>query len=388
MPGTELAPEEIPDLLAILVERSLVVCDPITGRHNLTESMRVYALDHLADEEAAIREKHFRYFESQAEQIFRIAWERNVAESVNPYSAESDNFRSALEWVSKHDAKKQLHLISLLAKTWFRVHPQESRAELEKAILAAPMEDDADHAWADLSTAAHQLRTGDASGVDALFDKCIRSFDSLGIVLGKAHALVDRGWHANWIPDLEASRRFNLEAIAIAKEHGGLAHIIEWASINLGEVARGNGDFYEAERWYQLAIEGTNPDSEVAIIACFNSGCVCIQRGDVEEAERYFLISLEPGRRNAGHALNAADGLDGLAMVAVLRQDYRRAGLLNGYAQGNRERKGISLDPGDKKLLDIHIRIAEEKGKEVFSDAHQQGFNMTVKQIDELVYGE
>jgi hypothetical protein len=57
-----LDPLEIPDLLANLVERSLVVCDPVTGRHHMTESMRVYTAEHLKEEDQLARRKHFEYF--------------------------------------------------------------------------------------------------------------------------------------------------------------------------------------------------------------------------------------------------------------------------------------------------------------------------------------
>jgi len=68
-------PLDISDLLASLVERSMVVFDAASGRYNLSESMRAFATEQCAPQEAeAAKQKHTvglgaRYFVDETSTI-------------------------------------------------------------------------------------------------------------------------------------------------------------------------------------------------------------------------------------------------------------------------------------------------------------------------------
>src|SRR6185295_3796880 len=68
--GGDVEPGEVLDLLANLVEKSLVVHEPESERYRLLETIREYALERLraAGEEHEVRERHLRHYLARAEQ--------------------------------------------------------------------------------------------------------------------------------------------------------------------------------------------------------------------------------------------------------------------------------------------------------------------------------
>src|SRR2546423_257132 len=61
---------EIPDLLANLVDRSLVVVDQDSWRYELTESMRAFLQEQQNEDIQATRKKHAEFAAWYAEQVF------------------------------------------------------------------------------------------------------------------------------------------------------------------------------------------------------------------------------------------------------------------------------------------------------------------------------
>ncbi|SBT41314.1 BTAD domain-containing putative transcriptional regulator [Micromonospora narathiwatensis] len=92
-----LAPDEVLDLLFRLVDRSLVVPDPATGRFRLLVTIREYAAARLAEagETATARDRHLTHFTELAERYGPHV--RADADAWSRISDEHDNFRAAVD---------------------------------------------------------------------------------------------------------------------------------------------------------------------------------------------------------------------------------------------------------------------------------------------------
>lgn len=99
--GDGLAPIEILDLLAGLVDRSLVQVDEGNeeARYRLLESMRVYARDRLADvdDPAAARTRHLDYFVRLATDA-SLGLVADFDATFARLAVEVDNLRAAMDW--------------------------------------------------------------------------------------------------------------------------------------------------------------------------------------------------------------------------------------------------------------------------------------------------
>ncbi|WP_433262089.1 BTAD domain-containing putative transcriptional regulator [Actinosynnema sp. CS-041913] len=122
--GGPIEPGEVLDLVARLVDRSLVTVSDVAGvrRYRLLESVAAYGADRLrqAGEEAEVRLRHARHHAELAERVLphlRGPGQRTWLERVD---AESANFRVAWESASRHGAPDlALRMVNALAWYWF-----------------------------------------------------------------------------------------------------------------------------------------------------------------------------------------------------------------------------------------------------------------------------
>ena len=115
----EIADWDVIDLVASLVEKSLVVAElASTGqRYRLLETARAYAWERLAEqaEIERVREAHASCFFQLAEQIAHKS--TRWRDAVASFALEIDNFRSALDWwlTDGRNAGSAARLIALIA---------------------------------------------------------------------------------------------------------------------------------------------------------------------------------------------------------------------------------------------------------------------------------
>jgi predicted ATPase/class 3 adenylate cyclase/DNA-binding CsgD family transcriptional regulator len=120
--GGDMQRFEVLDLLALLVDKSLVVADNSGGptRYRLLETVRQYALEKLAEsgEADAVRSRHRDHYTSMAALLdapTRTGHEQRVEQA----EAEIDNLRAAFGWSREHsDVELALTLASSLQPLW------------------------------------------------------------------------------------------------------------------------------------------------------------------------------------------------------------------------------------------------------------------------------
>ncbi|WP_406640422.1 BTAD domain-containing putative transcriptional regulator [Amycolatopsis sp. WGS_07] len=88
-------PDEIPDLLAALVDRSLLRLAPDTGRYRMLETIREYGLESLAAQQE-VRDRAAEYFASLVAHYDPLLRGPQQAEALRVFHAEYDNVLAAL----------------------------------------------------------------------------------------------------------------------------------------------------------------------------------------------------------------------------------------------------------------------------------------------------
>jgi predicted ATPase/DNA-binding winged helix-turn-helix (wHTH) protein len=144
----EAPPQQIGDLLFSLVEKSLVLADPVGGetRYRLLESTRHYAWEKLAQAGAAdVHKRHALHFASRLAAA-TAAWETTPTQRwIACYEADVDNLRGALEWAfaANGDVAIGLDLVGQSHLMWSELglmleHRRWVHAALAKVGKATP----------------------------------------------------------------------------------------------------------------------------------------------------------------------------------------------------------------------------------------------------------
>src|SRR3954470_20364567 len=205
--GAEVAPQEIADLLARLVDKSLVAADETAGgyRYRLLEPVRQYARELLAaaGEEAALEEAHYDHYLGLARAADPECAPAGVTVHPEQLEIDHDNLRAALAWALRHDPQKALALAVYMWPMWLAgSHYQEGSRLLESALTAAP-EPTALRTEALRARCGLDIRLGRTSDLPKLGRERVAIFRTLGDRHEIAHALDELGVYEYMTGDYE-----------------------------------------------------------------------------------------------------------------------------------------------------------------------------------------
>jgi predicted ATPase/DNA-binding CsgD family transcriptional regulator len=114
----DLPVDEIPDMLHLLIDKSLVSLHarPDGGlRYGLMEVIRQYALERLSEaSELTIQARHAYYFGDLARRFASVSF-KNRKELM---AAEYDNVRLAMDWADQHDAQLAADMVDRMRWFW------------------------------------------------------------------------------------------------------------------------------------------------------------------------------------------------------------------------------------------------------------------------------
>ena len=390
--------QDVVDLLAHLVDRSLLVTDEATGeaRYRMLETIRDYAQERLADsgQARATFSRHRDWFVDLVERARSAFFSGPIqAEWVERLAADQDNLRAAIRW--SHDdpngADTELGLASGLWRFWeVRGDLAEGSAWLEQALSRLGGEVSVRRASALTGAGVLAAQRGDYASAASFHEASLL----LNRELGRAHAVAaacsNLASVASEQGDLERARALYAEGIQLAREAGdeqgaaftqinladltarigdeaeadrlyaetigvferfgdqwGVAH----ASTRLAVAARRRGDFDTASRRYAdaLAIHRQAGDRHAEARVLANLGDVAAQEGANERAEVLYQESLGL-RSGLGDRIGVATVLERMAGVADDRP--ARAAFLLGAAGAIRESVGAPLSPAALAQVD------------------------------------
>ena len=299
--GDGLAAEQVLELLAGLVEKSLLLvdtCGRTQARYQLLETIRAYALEKLdeAGETTRLRDRHLETYAARAEEVAPKLQDAYQQLWLNWLEGEHDNLRAALAWAADSHPPESgrieagLRIANALIRFWeIRGYVQEGQTWFERLLARAD---------ASISPIVH------ASGLTfASFLAMFQGQAALAMAYGR-------------------------KAVALAEAAGDEGNpVLILALSGLSSGARAAGDFKTAfaigERGIQLLRDSSGPPFYLGM-ALLSQGSVAIELGDYATARAALDESLAIARQ-AGDAFRIAHALNALGDLARSENKYPEA---------------------------------------------------------------
>jgi len=346
--GDGIDEEALLDLLAGLVDKSLVVRGEHTGRarHRLLDSIGAFAAERCAEHEDLewLRARHFGHYLAIATRADEELRGSRQAEWLARLDAEQDNFRAALRWgMSAADPAPTLDLIWLLQIYWV---------------------------W-----------RGNFSEGQRWFDEAMARATDAAPSVNRARALARWGEIAEVMGEYGTARSRYEQSLAVGRAIGDPTRI-GTALLALGEVALAQGDLGRARPLLDDSLVEYRKagDRERARWPLDAMAALALAEGDLVEAARLLELSLSEARE-LGNELGVGEANRNLARVARARGDLvtarSRCEEALGFARrlGERSLEGdglttlshLELDLGEaQRALDAArsaLRVEEETGR-------------------------
>jgi predicted ATPase/tetratricopeptide (TPR) repeat protein len=345
---------QIADLLALLVEKSLVAAEERRGtrRYRLLETIRAYAGLRLSEtgERDAVAARH-------------AGWISGLVDAgdaqLSGLDPERGNLRAALETLLAHDPTAALRLCARVWPFWVRrIELSEARRWLGEALERAP-EPSPERACALLGHAAVEYRSGD---------------EGLGLAHADEALALARGLRD---PELEWRAVHFRGGIEIAREEGRAAAVeyeaaaaiarsyelapLEAVSVySLGVAAFVAGDLGAAEQRFAESdslFAGTG-DPDGTVPSLLNVAQIAVQVPDAPVLRLVFEDTLQPFSE-VTCAIAAGYVLLNWANVARIAGDPPRARALLAEALRRFEQAGSVRGPADVWVRLAYIDLAE-----------------------------
>jgi predicted ATPase/class 3 adenylate cyclase len=290
--GGSIQAHEVLDLLAHLIDKSLVVAEPQDGgdRYRFLEMIRQYSHERLREgnETDEFAHKHAEYFMKMAKESYAELWGPSQGHWLARLETEHDNLRTALMWMTQHGDRAEM-LLLMAGSLWrfWEIHGyiSEGRAWLERALAKNP--DAPAYLRANGLRGAGMLarQQGDYAQAKAMHEQSLALFRKMEDKLGIAR-------------ELDA----------------------------LGEIAQCQGNYAQAIELHteSLALRYEIDDKEGIAVSLGQLGSIARDRGQYQYARDLLEQSLELNRAT-GDKLYTALSLNNLGLVACLLCEYERA---------------------------------------------------------------
>jgi predicted ATPase/DNA-binding CsgD family transcriptional regulator len=385
--GSGIAPHTVLDLLAQLVDKSLVVAEEQHGavRYRLLETIRQYAREKLVEtgEDGRTRDRHLAYFLRLAEVVEPVVRGSSDAAALLRLEDEHDNLRSALEWSLSppRPGEAALRLSGALAWFWWlRGYHDEGRRWLDRALAAAPQRSAARmKALHGAGWLAHHRR--DSATARSLLHESLaiaRELDDRWMVAWVLHAL---GRVAYFDNDAPTAHALGEESLNIAEAVGD-EWLTSWALHLLGLAAHIAVDYPTAWAYYErsLVLRRRIGYREGIAILLLLMGVVAVRQGRFAEAAARYRESLAI-MRQVGGAWNQSMQLAALSHLAAMQGQPTRAARLAGALAARREVHHTPLIPLSEALFEEGQAIARSAlGAAAYAAAWAEGYALSLEE--------
>ncbi len=368
--------EDVLDLLALLVGRSLVVAEEGVGgetRYRLLETIREYAREKLAEsgEEAAVRRHHRDWFLAFAESFSpstysfaarpgagRVSGEGGLLRALVKVKQEADNLRAALDFSRGGDnlrarafqeeavgLARETGNPSLIARSQHYLgyllfglgQTAEARRLVEEALaIAREVRDPQMEMLSLLVLGAILHRLGADEEARPYLESCrdLARREGSDMRFAEAEALLARVALAEG--DVEGAERMLERNLQVARSHYASRFVADGLHF-LGDVARARGDLDGARARY---LEGLRIHHEVGDLTGIAAGCSG-PRGRSRRGAASSRRSIFSARSTTGtgsrRAVSTAGSTPGAS--ATSRQYERRSGRTSSLAYSPRDRR-------------------------------------------------
>jgi predicted ATPase/class 3 adenylate cyclase len=397
--GEAVAEEAVFDLLASLVDKSLVVADIDAGleRYGLLESAREFAWSKVAtgDERDDLSRRHAQFFHGMAQAADEAAGGMSRQAMLAALEPDLDNFRAALEWSirQRRDVLLGAGIAGALEQLWYASGlSTEGRAWIDAALEGV---DEAQHPSiaARLWLARSLLFSGKKKFECA--QRAKRLYAATGDALGVARAERTIGRSLLQMGRLDEAAQAGEQALPVLEAHGDRVGAALCRNV-LADVAGERGDVQTARATYAQTLRAFEDlgDQAGKAVVFIDLAELAFREHDAAEALRHAQAALEIESRGknatnlataysnvaayhialddldsaaeaASSALSWAQGvqsksklawtLQHCALIAAMRGDIRAAGRLLGYVDAQYAELGLERESTERWA---HERLA------------------------------
>jgi predicted ATPase len=380
--------------LSSLVDKSFLYCTP-TGRYGIHELLRQYGEERLAesaDNLAAARKHHGRFFTISFAERIRLFLFEDQLKSVPSCRAEADNLRTAWNWAVQHcdvdairNSTTMYHWIFQFQNAYLEgvnalsAASERLQIESENPTIAAALIE----VWAHLSWL--QLRLGRLEHAETTASNCLSLKHKYNIL---PQPTWGGGSYLAVLSIIAAIRGDNVEAEALAKkELASLRSEDRWYDFPITSYALANallagGRIDEARQVIQEAIDVSRQRREQWFIAyCLTTlGRIELTCGNLHAADKLFQAAYEL-REKFGDAEGTAVALNHMGEIALALGDpqvarQRYANSIERYRHLN-DRGGLATalkGLGDSARMAGQFSVAERHYGEALQLAREMQY--------------
>jgi len=349
--GGTIAAEEVLDLLARLVDKSLVLAEETANGstwYRLLETLRQYGWERLlaGGEMAQVQCRHATYYLSLVERFEQVITGPDRLRWLNLLEREHDNLRAALAWCLDEQEQEQrqedapaveigMRLATGLHVFWRdRDHHREGLGWLERALAQGAAAPTAERAEALASAGVLAGAVNDLTRSQELLSQSVAMSRAAGDSRLLSRALRVLGWAMASSGQEEQAAAALEESLSLARVVGeprliALALFHDLLRVVYGATIQraGERDRARAAGAECLQISQVTGDTVQVALVQLHLGQVALYDGDYERARALFVASL-PMIRALGWRSTVAEGLAGLADMACAQGDYTQAAAL------------------------------------------------------------
>jgi predicted ATPase/DNA-binding CsgD family transcriptional regulator len=385
-----VAPGMSLDVLARLVEKSLITVVP-AGRHRtryrLLDTIRAYAAEQLtsANEAAAARARHLRYFSTIGIPVEYEFMSTRVVSLLEPWAADYGNVRAALEWAATAEPCAAMRLLAETRDLFFILGQADGRRLAEMILQRCP-ERNPHRVWVMIAASHFAFLLGDVAAAAGLMTKAVDLSVELGERTAESAAHSFLGIQQTFTGAPEKARGHLAAARAIQQETGDLigegrsTAVLGLTYFMDGQLARAR-ELIETALAMDLAAQDRWSQGQANLYL----GILAESSADVQAASSYFREAVEC-QRPYGDSTLLPVALIGQASV-LTRRDPATALQIVAAAWAVRARNGGEFAPFFRAFAE---RIRATAAERVVTDADRlwkSGSRLTVDDAIALAFG-
>jgi predicted ATPase/class 3 adenylate cyclase len=376
--GDGLDEADVLDVLATLVEKSLVVLEPSGERYRLLETVRQYAqerLDASVDGDGA-RERHLAHYLAIAEKASAELVGPKQGAWLDQLDTEAENLLVAHAWCDRVDGGEELGLRLVFSVKLYFIYRglMELGRRCTEEALARGCARSAARCRALHSAGQFGFFMGRYAEAHAFLEDSLSIAREIGDKGRAALVLQALGMVATGRGDADAAREHFEEALALANTQGNKREIAVTTNA-LAQLHRMEGELDAAEPLYEnvVALARELEDRDSIAIGLVNLAMVSIGR-QLPDRARERLREVLAIAREIGSKRDGQSVLEVSAGLASLCRDWDKSALFFGAAEGLAARMGLHRDPADEAFLAPLIANAKNAiGMEGFAVAERAG---------------
>jgi non-specific serine/threonine protein kinase len=355
--GVPIESGDVMDLLANLVEKSLVILDLDSGRYRMLDTVRQYAAEKLAgsNDDTMTRAQHLAWCLKLAERARAGLAGPEQGRWIAELDRERENLLGAHRWCDRAEGgvEKGLQLVFLLKLYWYHLGLLTLGHRVTAEALARTRADDRSLARCRGLADVGQFCTfmGRYAEARGYLEESLALARELGDQNRIAAALQTLGRACLGEGDMANASRHSAESITVARAVGNPRQLAS-ALNSHAQLLRLQGDLPGAEALYTEVVQILQGlgDHESVAIGQLNLAIVAIERRQTHTAHallsRAMLVATELGSQQLGQST-----FDVLAGMCAADGRHEAALQMFGAAEAQAERSGLKRDSADSAFL-------------------------------------